>query len=238
MIDSKQVILHSLLSYLTNINLPVRIITLSISAPILLSIFGVFLWFLRWHGYLRPLNLKAFSVSFLLLALFLWTQIKGAEFGFTYFLISLSIIGLSHLVPSKHSFKNLITSINKGKEISRIKSKIKSKGDDETSNYHVSSLNIIKSAQQLLKSIFNLLLMILVPFFTAASISLLLPTALGIKEANTLVLSLFVLTISWSLLLTWVYMKQQRAIALGLLSFTSIIGFSTVYFTTNFTTAI
>ena len=80
--------------------------------------------------------------------------------------------------------------------------------------------------------------MILVPFFTAASISLLLPTALGITEANTLVLSLFVLTISCSLLLTWVYMKQQRAIALALLSFTSIICFSTVYFATHFNSVI
>jgi hypothetical protein len=208
---------------------------LSISAPLLISIIAVFLWFLRWHGYFKPLNLKAFSVSFLLLALFLWAQIKGSEFGFIYFSISLSIIGLLHLVPSKHSFKNLISSRIKGKDIT-VKRKTKREG--QSPNYQVSMLNLINIAPLLLKSIFNLLLMILIPFLTAASISLLLPTALGITEANTLVLSLFVLTISWSLLLTWVYMKQQRAIALALLSFTSIICFSTVYFATNFNSVI
>lgn len=209
---------------------------MSISAPLLISIIAVFLWFLRWHGYFKPLNLKAFSASFLLLAFFLWVQIKGAEFGFIYFLLSLSVIGLLHLVQSKHSFKNLIRSAKKEKRIHQIASK--KKREEKTSNYQIASLIIIKIVPQLLKSIFNLLLMILIPFFTAASISLLLPTALGIKEANTLVLSLFVLTISWSLLLTWVYMKQQRAIALALLSFTSIISFSTVYFATNFNSVI
>jgi len=208
---------------------------LSISAPLLISIIGIFLWFLRWHGYFRPLNLKAFSVSFLLLALFLWAQIKGSEFGFIYFSISLSIIGLLHLVPSKHSFKNLIESRKKGKEI-RIKRK--SKREEKISDYQAAKLNIINFAPLLLKSTLTLLLMILVPFFTAASISLLLPAALGITEANTLVLSLFVLTISWSLLSLFLSLKQQRAIALALLSFTSIICFSTVYFATNFNSVI
>lgn len=208
---------------------------MSISAPLLISIIAVFLWFLRWHGYFKPLNLKAFSALFLLLALFLWAQIKGSEFGFIYFSVSLSIIGLLHLVPSKHSFKNLISSRNKGKEITV---KRKTKREEKSPDYQVSKLNLINIAPLLLKFIFNLLMMILIPFLTAASISLLLPTALGITEANTLVLSLFVLTISWSLLLTWVYMKQQCAIALALLSFTSIISFSTVYFATNFNSVI
>ncbi len=206
---------------------------MSISAPLLISIIGIFLWFLRWHGYLRPLNLKAFSVSFLLLALFLWVQIKGSEFGFIYFLVSLSIIGLLHLVPSKHSLNNLIRSRKKGNKIKR-----KSNIEEKKSDYQTSNLNIIKIPPRLLKSFLNLLLMIFIPFFTAASISLLLPAALGITEANILALSLFVFTIAWSLLLTWVYMKQQRAIALSLLTFTCIINFSTVYFATNFNSVI
>lgn len=195
---------------------------MSILAPLLMSIFAVFFWFLHWHGYLRALNLKVFYFSFFLLSLFLWTTIKGGEFGFVYFFISCAVIGLSHLVESKHSFRNLFTSNNKVKN---------RKSNYELPIYKTSKFHFIDHSSLLLKYTFHLFLLIAVPFFTAASISLLLPAVFGIKEANILVASLFIFLISWSLLLTWVYMKEQRGIALGLLTFASIISFSTIYIT-------
>ncbi|MFT4811597.1 MAG: hypothetical protein ACI9W3_000117, partial [Marinoscillum sp.] len=39
----------------------------------------------------------------------------------------------------------------------------------------------------------------------------------------------FIFLISWSLLLTWVYMKEQRTMALCLLSLASMITLCTVY---------
>lgn len=193
---------------------------------------GTFIWFLHWNGSLKTLNLNIFSFSFLLLSLFLWIQIKGTEIGIIYFLISLSIIGFMHLVQCKNNIP-FFTRINK---------KIKYETNDFKSNksnkpvpkslYQNSESYTAKHVLFVIYSFFNLLLLLIVPFLTAASISLLLPTALDTKEADALVLSLLVFILSWSLLLTWVYMKEQRAFALGLLICTSIISFSTVYFTT------
>lgn len=203
---------------------------MSILAPLLISIIGTFIWFLHWHGSLKSLNLNIFSSSFLLLSLFLWIQIKGAEFGVIYFIISLSIIGLIHLVQSKNDLN--IIFILKNRHSNKKVKEITLKKSESALIYQPSKGYAAKNSLLVLNSIFNLLLLILVPFITAASISLLLPTALDTKEANTLVLSLLIFILSWSLLLTWVYMKEQRAFALGLLTCTSIISFSTVYFTT------
>lgn len=190
---------------------------------------GTFIWFLHWNSSLKTLNLNIFSFSFLLLSLFLWIQIKGTEIGIIYFLISLSIIGFMHLVESKKD-KNIFSIINIVKTINNVDGKTKKL--EPKSLYQNSEPYTAKHALFAIYSFLNLLCLLIVPFLTAASISLLLPTALDTKEADALVLSLLVFIISWSLLLTWVYMKEQRALALGLLVFTSIISFSTVYFTT------
>jgi hypothetical protein len=112
--------------------------------------------------------------------------------------------------------------------------KSKNKVEKITLDYINPRLKLTQFFPLLLKSLLNLLLMILVPFFAAASISLLLPTVFGIKDANILVSSLFVFLISWSLLLTWVYMKSKRTVALCLLSLASIITLTTIYISATF----
>ena len=199
--------------------------------PLLINILAIFIWFLHWHGYFKSLNLKVFLISFLALSLFLWLQIKGLEFGTIYFSISTSIIGLLYLVESKHSFKD---QINVNKHLSKRDHSNIDKVSKEANNkneYISSKLNIHQHVSLILRSIINLLLMVLVPFCAAASISLLLPTVFGIQNVNILVLSLFVFLISWSLLLTWIYMKEKRTMALCLLLLASIATFSTIYIT-------
>jgi len=209
---------------------------LIIAVPLLINILAIFIWFLHWHGYWKSLNLKVFFLSFFILSFFLWLQIKGEEFGAIYFFVSTSIIGLLYLVESKHSFKDLIRSSNKhSSKVSKPKiTKYKNKVEKITLDYINPRLKLTQFIPLLFKSLLNLLLMILVPFFAAASISLLLPTVFGIKDANILVSSLFVFLISWSLLLTWVYMKSKRTVALCLLSLTSIITLTTIYISATF----
>lgn len=210
-----------------------------IAVPLLINIIAIFIWFLHWHGYWKSLNLKAFFLSFMALSLFLWLKIKGAEFGSIYFFVSTSIIGLLFLVESKHSFKGLIKFKKRHAIHDQSKNaKLKKEELSKDLEYICSKTNLLQQARLFLKSFMNLLLMILVPFFSAASISLLLPTAFGIQEANTLVISLAVFIISWSLLLTWIYMKTQRTMALFLLSLMSIITLSSIYTTAIYVTAI
>jgi hypothetical protein len=211
---------------------------LIIAAPLLINIIAVFIWFIHWHGYWKSLNLKTFSVIFMALSLFLWLQVKGFEYGVIYFLISTSIIGLLYLVESKHTFKDVLRSkIHSSKTHSSIAKK--SNGPlnkilpNEKSFYKRFRIKILKNSQLFIKAIINLLLLILVPFFAAASISLLLPTIFGITEANILVLSLFLFLFTWSLLLTWVTMKSQRGLALSLLSLASITTLTTIYMTNS-----
>lgn len=172
------------------------------------------------------------------LSLFLWLQVKGFEYGVIYFLISTSIIGLLYLVESKHTLKNLLRSKNHSPKIhnsidkkpNNPVSKILS---NEKSIFMSFRINILKNSQLFIIAVINLLLLILVPFFAAACISLLLPTLFGIKEANILVLSLFLFLFTWSLFLTWVTMKSQRALALSLLSLASFTTLTTIYMTNS-----
>jgi hypothetical protein len=211
---------------------------LIIAVPLLINILAIFIWFIHWHGYWKSLNLKFFYISFIILSFFLYWKIKGLEFGAIYFFISTSFIGLLYLVESKHSLKNSLksrkyrsTSIHhdSDKSIRRLK---------DTTEYITSKLNSRRYISIILKSIMSLILMVLVPFCAAASISLLLPTVFGIENVNILVLSLFIFLISWSLLLTWVYMKEQRTMALCLLSLASMMTLCTIYISTMCITVI
>ena len=201
-----------------------------IAVPLLINIIAIFIWFLHWHGYWKPLNLKVFSFSLMALSFFLWFKIKGPEFGFIYFSISTSIIGLLYLVESKYSFKNLIKFRKHNPSENR---QHRSKETLTVSDYMNIRIQPTQFISLLLKSIANFLLMIIVPFLAAASISLLLPTIFGIKDVNILVSSLFIFLISWSLLLTWVYMKSKKNLALCLLLLVSIFTLTTVYISVN-----
>jgi hypothetical protein len=193
---------------------------------------------MHWHGYWKLLNLKAFYISFIILSFFLYLQIKGLEFGAIYFFISTSLIGLLCLVESKHSFINILNS-RKYRSTSIHHDSDKSiRGLKDTTEYKRSKLNSRRYISIILRSIISLLLMVLVPFCAAASISLLLPTLFGIENVNLLVLSLFIFLIFWSLFLTWVYMKEQRTMALCLLSLASMMTLCTVYISTVYITAI
>jgi cation transport ATPase len=206
--------------------------------PLLINILAIFIWFIHWHGYWKLLNLKAFYISFIILSFFLCLQIKGLEFGAIYFFISTSLIGLLYLVESKHSFINIIHSRKYRFTRSHHDSDKTIRELKDTTEYRRSKLNSRHYISIILKAIINLLLMILVPFCAAASISLLLPTLFGIENVNLLVLSLFIFLISWSLFLTWVYMKEQRTMALCLLSLASMMTLCTVYISTVYITAI
>jgi len=203
--------------------------------PILINILAIFIWFLHWHGYWKALNLKAFSLSFMALSLFLWLKIKGVEFGSIYFFISTSIIGLLFLVESKHSFKDWVKFKQRHATYNQAKNlRLEKEVTNKILEYIPSRISPLKQARFLLKSFINLLLMILVPFFSAASISLLISTAFSIQGANSLIISLSVFIAAWSLLLTWIYMKSQRKIALCLLSLMSIITLSSIYTTASY----
>jgi hypothetical protein len=211
---------------------------LIIAVPLLINILAIFIWLIHWHGYWKSLNLKAFYISFIILSFFLCLQIKGLEFGAIYFFISTSLIGLLYLVESKHSLKNILKFRKYRSTNSHHDSDQSIRGLKDTTEYITSKLNSRRYISIILKSIMSLLLMVLVPFCAAASISLLLPTVFGIENVNILVLSLFIFLISWSLLLTWVYMKEQRTMALCLLSLASMITLCTVYIGTVYITAI
>jgi hypothetical protein len=202
---------------------------LIIAVPLLINILAIFIWLIHWHGYWKSLNLKAFYISFMILSFYLCLQIKGLEFGAIYFFISTSLIGLLYLVESKHSFKNSLKSKKYRSTSSHHDTEKAIRGLKDTTEYITSKLNSRRYISIILKSIMSLLLLVLVPFCAAASISLLLPTVLGIENVNILVLSLFIFLISWSLLLTWVYMKEQRTMALCLLSLASMMTLCTVY---------
>lgn len=167
------------------------------------------------------------------LSLFLWLQVKGFEYGVIYFLISTSIIGLLYLVESKHTLKNLLRSKIHPSKTQKSNNRLNKIITTEKSIYKRFRINRLKKIQVFLTAAINLLLLILVPFFAAATISLLLPTLFGIKEANILVLSLFLFLLTWSLLLTWVTMKSQRTLALSLLSLASITTLTTIYITNS-----
>lgn len=203
--------------------------------PLLINILAVFIYFLHWQGFWKSFNTRLLSIFFGMLSLFLWQKIKGIEFGLVYFLTSTSLISLFYLVEKKHkiedlSFKQLITK--------NLHSRIKKCADDNITpenfkDYQYFENDLVKTVKNYFLATTNLFLLILIPFASAASLTLLLLTVIGATEANSLVVSLFMFIVIWSLLLTWVYMKTQRILALSILCITCSVSLISIYTSSN-----